>query len=126
MRRRSAHEMELALAFKLGTIVRGCEVHRSLRCEMIQAAHVIPKQALRRRGFEPEVVYDTRNGIGACYAAHRRSDAGLERFPVECFRDETWEFADEVGTWRARFFIIGVVRKSRCFCRAVASTVLSM
>ena len=97
MRRRSAHEMELALAFKLGTIVRGCEVHRSLRCEMIQAAHVIPKQALRRRGFEPEVVYDTRNGIGACYAAHRRSDAGLERFPVECFREETWEFADEVG-----------------------------
>ena len=90
------HEMELALAFKLSTVVRGCEVHDSLRCENIQAAHVIPKQPLRKRGYGAEVVYDTRNGLGACYEAHRRSDAGLERFPVSVIRDETWEFADEL------------------------------
>lgn len=93
--------MEQALAFKLAVIGCGCEIHDDHdECELpIQAAHIIPKQALRRRGLY-EHVYDPRNAIAACYRAHRRSDAGIERFPVECFSAQAWEFASELGlTW---------------------------
>lgn len=100
-RRLSTEELTQALAFKLTVTARGCEIHDDpFDCELpIQAAHLIPKQALRRRG-QYEHVYDIRNGIGACYKAHRRSDAALERFPVEYLRPEFWEFAEELGlTW---------------------------
>ena len=62
----------------------------------MQAAHIIPKQSLKRHGHADKV-WDPRNGIGACYKAHRRSDAGLARFPVAYLPDKFWEFADEVG-----------------------------
>lgn len=96
-RRLTPAELEQALAFKLTVVGRGCEIHDDPEdCELpIQAAHIIPKQALRRRGLY-EHVYDPRNGIAACYRAHRRSDAGLERFPVESFDKAFWEFAEEV------------------------------
>lgn len=100
-RRLTPDEMEQALAFKLTVIGRGCEIHDDpLDCELpIQACHVIPKQSLRRRGLY-EHVYDPRNGVAACYRAHRRSDAGIERFPVETFSREFWQFADELDlTW---------------------------
>ncbi len=99
MRRRlTPDEMEQALAFWLIVTGQGCQVHDDpLDCEKpIQAAHLIPKQALRRRGLF-EHVYDPRNGIGACYRAHRRSDAGIERFPVAYIPIEAWEFAEELG-----------------------------
>ncbi len=96
-RRLTPEEMEMALAFKVIVTGRGCQIHDDpLDCEKpIQAAHLIPKQSLRRRGLY-EHVYDPRNGIGACYRAHRRSDSGLERFPAHCISDEAWEFAEEL------------------------------
>lgn len=97
-RQLSPEEMEQALAFKLTVIDRGCEIHDDPGdCEFpVQAAHIIPKQALRRRSLY-EYVYDPRNGIAACYRAHRRSDAGIERFPSSTFSPAFWEFADEIG-----------------------------
>lgn len=100
MRRQwTAHEAELALAFRLIVTQHGCQVHDDpLDCEgPVQAAHIIPKQTLRKMRFTPEVVWDPRNGIGACYKAHRRSDAALERFPVEYIPAEAWQFARELG-----------------------------
>jgi len=98
MRRLTAKEAETALAFKLTHWRSGCQVHenRSLCEGNVQAAHLIPKQALRRRGLH-EYVWDPRNGIGACERAHRRSDSGLERFPVEVIPESAWEFARELG-----------------------------
>lgn len=91
-------ELEQALAFKLIVIARGCEVHDDLAdCDgPVQAAHVISKQTLRRRGLHQHV-YDPRNGIGACYKAHRRSDNAVERFPVDRVPVAAWEFAHELG-----------------------------
>jgi len=98
VRRLTPIEMEQALAFKLIVTARGCQVHDDpLDCDgPVQAAHLIPKQALRRRKFY-EHVYDPRNGIGACYKAHRRSDAGIERFPAAYIPTGAWEFAEELG-----------------------------
>lgn len=95
--RRVAEQTD-ALAFKLIVTCRGCQIHDDpLDCEPpIQAAHILSKQALRRHGHGDKL-WDTRNGLGACYRAHRRSDAALERFPVEHLPDAFWEFADEVG-----------------------------
>jgi len=93
----TTQQLEDALNFKVVTTARGCEIHDDPdECEMpIQAAHIIPKQALRSRGLYDQF-WDTRNGIGACYRAHRRSDAALARFPIERFRPEFWQFADEL------------------------------
>ena len=76
----------------------GCQIHDDpLDCDgPVQAAHIIPKQSLKRHGHEDKV-WDTRNAVGACYKAHRRSDAGIERFPRRVFTPEVYEFADEVG-----------------------------
>lgn len=80
---------------------RGCEIHDNPEdCELpIQAAHILSKSALKRHGFRNDlsVLYDPRNGIGACYRAHRRSDLALERFPAEKLPERFWRFADEVG-----------------------------
>ena len=111
-RRLSAAELELALAFKLIVTRPGCQIHDDpVDCEgPIQAAHLIPKQALRRRGFSPEVIWDPRNGIAACYCAHRRSDAGLERFPSSRLPVEAWAFAEEVGLgWMLEKLYLGKV-----------------
>ncbi len=98
MRRLTPIELEQALAFKLIVTARGCQVHDDpLDCDgPVQSAHLISKQALRRRKLY-EHVYDPRNGLGACYRAHRRSDAGLERFGSHVIPDEAWEFATELG-----------------------------
>ena len=89
---------EEALKFKLAVTRGGCQIHDDPRdCEPpVQAAHIIGKQALRRHGHGDKV-WDTRNAIGACYRAHRRSDAALERFGQEHLSEDFWEFADEVG-----------------------------
>lgn len=88
---------ETELFFVLAT-QHGCQVHDdSLDCDgPVQAAHVISKQTLKRHGHGDKV-WDPRNAIGACYKAHRRSDAGLERFPRRVFGPEVFEFAEEVG-----------------------------
>lgn len=97
-RRLTRQEAEDALTFHLVVTARGCQVHDDpLDCEPpVQACHLIPKQALRRRGLY-EAVWDTRNGLGACYKAHRRSDGALERFPAHCISAEARAFADELG-----------------------------
>jgi hypothetical protein len=84
--------------FRNAVVAHGCQIHDDpLDCEPpVQAAHVIPKQTLKRHG-RAAWLWDTRNGIGACYRAHRRSDAALERFPVEYLPAGFWDFADEVG-----------------------------
>ena len=86
------------LDFKIQVTRLGCRIHDDpLDCEYpIQAAHIIPKQALKRHGHGDKL-WDARNGLGACYRAHRRSDAALERFPLELLSDDFWAFADEVG-----------------------------
>lgn len=96
--RLTAEEREQALAFRLIVAGRGCQLHDDpLECEPpIQAAHILSKQALRRRGLHRHV-YDPRNGIGACYKAHRRSDAGLERFPADRIPADAREFARELN-----------------------------
>lgn len=98
MRRPTAKDYEHALAFKLALWQRGCEIHENKSlCEgSVQACHLIPKQALRRRRLY-DAVWDVRNGIGACERAHRRSDSGIERFPADAIPDEAWEFAREHG-----------------------------
>lgn len=98
MRRPTAKEAEDAIVFKLTVRGRGCQIHDNASlCEgPVQAAHIIPKQALRRRRLY-EHVWDPRNGLGACYRAHTRSDAGLERFPAERIPEDAWEFARELG-----------------------------
>ena len=111
-RRLSPAELELALAFKLIVTCPGCQIHDDpVDCEgPIQAAHLIPKQALRRRGFSPEVIWDPRNGIAACRRAHCRSDAGLERFPSSRLPVEAWAFAEEVGLgWMLEKLYLGKV-----------------
>lgn len=87
-----------SLEFKLTVTRQGCQIHDNIAdCELpVQAAHIISQQALRRHGHGDKL-WDTRNAIGACYRAHRRSDAALERFPVERLSESFWEFADEVG-----------------------------
>lgn len=94
----SHDELIASLNFKLHFHRQPCAVHDDpLDCEQpMQVAHLIPKQALRRRGLH-EFVWDVRNGLSVCYRAHRRSDAGLERFPAERIPEAAWEFADEVG-----------------------------
>ena len=84
--------------FFLTATAKGCRIHDDpMDCEMpVQAAHIIPKQSLKRHGHGDKV-WDTRNGLGACYRAHRRSDAALERFPAHLLDDDFWRFADEVG-----------------------------
>lgn len=82
---------------------KGCRIHDDpLDCEYpIQAAHIISRQSLRRHGHGDKV-WDVRNGLGACYKAHRRSDAALQRFPAELLDDDFWAFAGEVGlSWLA-------------------------
>lgn len=88
----------VALAWKLAVTENGCDIHDNpVDCEWpVQACHIIPKQALRKHGFGDRI-WDVRNGIGACYKAHRRSDAGIERFPREKLPAAVWEFADELG-----------------------------
>jgi len=85
-------------AFKRIVTRNGCQIHDDpLDCEYpIQACHLIPKSALKKRGLK-EYFWDPRNALGACYKAHRRSDAGLERFPVERIPDAAWDFATELG-----------------------------
>ena len=98
----TAEESAAALAFKLVVTKRGCEIHDDTSlCEPpIQAAHLIPQQTLRKEGFS-EHLWDPRNGVGACYRAHRRSDAAVERFPVERIPEAAWQFAEELGlTWK--------------------------
>lgn len=80
----------------------GCEMHDDpAECEgLVQGCHVIPRMTLRRYGHADRL-WDVRNGLGACYKAHRRSDAGLERFPVDRLPAAVWDFADELGlTWK--------------------------
>ena len=86
------------LAFAIAACRDGCQIHDDpLDCEgPVQAAHIIPKQSLKRHGHADKI-WDPRNGIGACYKAHRRSDAGLQRFPVAYLPAQFWEFAEEVN-----------------------------
>lgn len=89
--------------FRVVVAARGCEIHDDpLDCEYpIQCAHILSQQALRRHG-KAEHLWDTRNGLCACYRAHRRSDAAVERFPLRVLSADFWAFADEVGlTWLA-------------------------
>ena len=99
--RKKRGRTDAALAWKLAVTENGCDVHDNpVDCELpVQACHLIPKQALRRHGHGDKL-WDVRNGIGACYRAHRRSDAGLERFPRAKVPAAAWEFAAEIGlTW---------------------------
>lgn len=84
--------------FKLLVCRGGCQIHAdTMNCDgPVQAAHIISKQALKRHGHADKL-WDVRNGIAACYRAHRRSDAALARFPATLFSSEFWEFADEVN-----------------------------
>ncbi len=71
----------------------------------IQAAHVISKQALKRRGLQA-FLWDVRNGVAACYQHHRRSDSGHARFPREMLPAAAEEFARELDLdwWLDRFY----------------------
>ena len=89
---------DVALAWKLAVTEQGCDFHDNpADCEMpVQAAHVISQQTLRRHGHADKL-WDVRNGVSACYRAHRRSDSGVERFPREKLPAAVFEFADELG-----------------------------
>ena len=93
---------ELAREFSLQV------VGRSTRCIMAgrsrvscagpwDPCHIIPKRALRDRGFSEAIVYDARNGVCACRRHHGRNDEGLETFPRQLLPSSVLEFAEEVG-----------------------------
>lgn len=106
-RKMTPEEATDALVFHIQVTSRGCQLHDDEdECEEpIQAAHIIPKQTLRRHGHEDKL-WDPRNGLGACYKAHRRSDGAVERFPVERIPSEAWEYAREVDLewWLERVY----------------------
>lgn len=86
------------LEWKQRVTMHGCQIHDDpAECEPpLQGAHVLPQQALKRRGLHAHL-WDTRNGVGSCYRAHRRSDGALERFPREKIPPQADEFAQEHG-----------------------------
>lgn len=86
------------LEWKRRVCLRGCAIHDDpLDCEPpLQAAHVISKQALKSRGLQ-DYLWDTRNGLSACYKAHRRSDSAVERFPRSRIPEAAEAFALELG-----------------------------
>jgi hypothetical protein len=47
----------------------------------LQAAHVVPKRVLKRRGLH-RLLWDPANGIALCYRHHRRHDNGTEKIPA--------------------------------------------
>ena len=91
--------------WKRRVCMHGCQIHDDWGdCDPpLQAAHIIPQQSLKRRGLH-SLLWDTRNGIGACYGAHRasdrsvvRSDGSSARFPRERIPLEAEAFAQEIG-----------------------------
>lgn len=96
--RRTRKRTDEALAWKNAVTANGCAVHDNpADCEPpVQACHVISQQTLRNHGHQDKL-WDVRNGIGACYRAHRRSDLGIQRFPVGKLPPAVWEFAGELG-----------------------------
>ncbi len=80
-RRRTDADRAAAELFKHVVCSEDCLMD-SLQCEPpLQAAHVISKQTLRRRGLG-HLTYDPINGVALCYRHHRRHDSGVERIPA--------------------------------------------
>lgn len=63
----------------------------------LDPCHLIPAQALRKRGLSEAVAYDPRNGVAMCRAHHARSDSGKERVPAALVPLAARSFAREHG-----------------------------
>jgi hypothetical protein len=78
-----------------GCVLRNQDEHE---CEGdVQACHVVPKQRLKRYGFDAQVIYDPRSAIAGCEKAHRRNDRAFDRFPIEFLPREVHDFYEELG-----------------------------
>ena len=76
----------------------GCVmVGRSLCHGSLQAAHVIPKQRLKREGYGPEVVYASDAAFTLCERHHNRHDNFLERVPDGLVPERCRRFAVAYG-----------------------------
>ena len=89
-RRRPVTDMEAAARFKEAVSEEPCLLaHDGHRCvPPMQAMHVVPKQALKRRGLH-DLLWDPANGVNGCYEIHRRHDnctekIGREFLPARC------------------------------------------
>lgn len=91
---------------------RGCQVCPRLgrACDgPVQAHHVTTQQYIKRyvRGLGlpqaqhldmlARLLWDTRNGLGVCYRAHRRHTNATERIPLALVPEQARAFAEEIG-----------------------------
>lgn len=63
----------------------------------LEGHHVIPAQALRRRGYPPSVIWDVRNRMLLKRSTHHRHTVAVERVPRSALSPANWEFARELG-----------------------------
>lgn len=84
--------------WKRRAIMNGCQIHDNPEdCEPpLQACHIISQMTLKRHGLRA-YLWDTRNSLGACYRAHRRSDQAHQRFPRDRIPQCAEDFAEEHG-----------------------------
>jgi hypothetical protein len=75
----------------------GCVMRLVHECEgELQACHVIPKQALKRRGLS-DLIWLPQSAFCGCEKAHRRSDSGRERVPRSLLPARCIRFAERLG-----------------------------
>lgn len=75
-----------------------CVVHGDpSECELpMQAHHVLTSQSLRRHGFK-HLIYETDNGVPACYKAHRQHHNRITPIRREQLPAAAIAFAEGVG-----------------------------
>jgi hypothetical protein len=75
----------------------GCVMRFVHECDgELQACHVIPKQALKRRGWS-DLIWLPESAFCGCERAHRRSDSGRERVPRSLLPARCIRFAKGLG-----------------------------
>ena len=72
-------------------------VGRSVCDGKLEAAHVLPKQRLKRAGYGAEVIYSLDAAFTLCARHHNRHDRGLERVPEALVPERCRRFAVAYG-----------------------------
>jgi hypothetical protein len=74
-------------------------LRRSFCAGHLQAAHVIPKQRLRRLGYGADVVYSVDSAMCLCEYHHIRHDNFIERVPTELIPGRCRRFVRSLGLY---------------------------
>jgi 5-methylcytosine-specific restriction endonuclease McrA len=94
-RPRRKHDADAALNFKQTVCSEPCLIGDG--CDgPLQAAHVIPQQALKKRGLH-HLLWDPANGAPLCYRHHRRHDNHTEKIPRSSLPAAALAWADTHG-----------------------------